>query len=290
MFGECHCHISLNGIDYSRALQCHSSKVNDDVIRTHLEQYQKRDIHFIRDGGDGWGASMRARELAPEYEIDYRTPLFAVHKQGHYGGIVGRGFETLKEYAALVDEAACQGADFIKIMTTGIMSFDTYGSIIAGAALEANEVKEMVHIAHEEGFAVMSHTNGRDAVLIALEAGVDSIEHGNFIDASCIEALAQSRTAYIPTATVARNLYAAGIENQKVLHDIWNGSFDTIRHAYDAGVILALGSDAGAVGVLHGQGTLDEYACFKKSLSGAEDIDARLQAGEDFIKTTFCRH
>ena len=40
----------------------------------------------------------------------------------------------------------------------------------------------MVYIAHEEGLAVMSHTNGAKAVADAVEAGADSIEHGNYVD------------------------------------------------------------------------------------------------------------
>ena len=36
--------------------------------------------------------------LAPKYGIDYRTPVFAIHKNGHYGSIVGRGFDDLKEF------------------------------------------------------------------------------------------------------------------------------------------------------------------------------------------------
>ena len=63
----------------------------------------------------------------------------------------------------MVKEVKTQGGDFIKIMTTGIMDFDTDGGI-TGEALRAQEVKEMVHIAHEEGFAVMCHTNGTKAV------------------------------------------------------------------------------------------------------------------------------
>ncbi len=39
-----------------------------------------------------------AARLAPEYGIDYRTPVFAIHKNGHYGSIVGRGFDDLKEF------------------------------------------------------------------------------------------------------------------------------------------------------------------------------------------------
>ena len=41
---------------------------------------------------------MLAAKLAPEYGIDYRTPIFAIHKNGHYGSIVGRGFADIKEF------------------------------------------------------------------------------------------------------------------------------------------------------------------------------------------------
>ena len=48
----------------------------------------------------------------------------------------------------------------------------------------------MVHIAHEEGMAVMSHTNGIYGVQAAVEAGVDSVELGNYIDPETIRVLA----------------------------------------------------------------------------------------------------
>ena len=107
----------------------------------------------------------------------------------------------MKEYAALVNEARREGGDFIKIMTTGIMDFDTDGSI-TGTALPFEEVREMVHIAHEEGFCVMSHTNGARAVKEAAAAGADSIEHGNYVDEEAIEIMAELGTVWVPTITV----------------------------------------------------------------------------------------
>lgn len=292
MLGECHAHIALNGIDYAKAAALHKDSVNEAAICDVFEQYRSCGISFIRDGGDAWGVSARAKQIAPEFGIDYRTPLFAIHKSGHYGAIVGREFDTLKEYAALVEKAATQDADFIKVMTTGIMSFQEYGKIIAGKPLDMRELCEMVHIAHESGFAVMSHTNGRDAVLHALEAGVDSIEHGNFIDGACIQAFVDTKTAFLPTATVARNLslHPPHQADPSVLTRIEESSQTAIARAYNAGVILAIGSDAGAVGVLHGQGTKDEFTCFCESVGNHKALTKRLQDGEDFIKETFCRH
>ena len=103
-----------------------------------------------------WEWSKYAKTLAEEYGLDYRTPIFAIHKEGHYGGIVGRSFSNLREYHRRVLEAKERRADFIKIMTTGLLDLKIMERS-QGQPLDKNEVKEMVHIAHEEGFAVMSH-------------------------------------------------------------------------------------------------------------------------------------
>ena len=73
---------------------------------------------------------------------------------------MGRGFDDLKEFHQRVLEAKEAGADFIKIMTTGLLDFKNHGKV-TGEPLEAEEVKEMVHIAHEEGFAAVSYTHLR---------------------------------------------------------------------------------------------------------------------------------
>ncbi len=289
MFGECHAHIAMDGVNYARAMQLHENGPNLAHIRACFSAYHERGISFVRDGGDKCGVSAAAREIAPEFGIDYRSPLFAIHKKGNYGSIVGRSFTDMREYASLVDEAASLGADFIKIMTTGIMDFNEFGCI-THYTLEASEVREMVHIAHEYGLAVMSHTNGKRAVLDAVTADVDSIEHGNYIDEECISALAESQICFVPTATVARNLIGAGLFDDEVLARIADASLCAIASALEAGCLVAIGSDAGAVGVLHGQGTCDEYACFKDAATDKLLLDARLTEGESFIRKTFKRN
>ena len=286
MFGECHAHIAMDGVNYAQAMARHSGGPDEKHIRICFDAYRAHGVSFIRDGGDAYGVSRIAARIAPEYGIDYRTPIFAIHKAGHYGSIVGRSFSNMREYAALVDEAAVEGADFIKIMTTGIMDFNDFGRI-THEDLTAEEVREMVHIAHESGFAVMSHTNGKRAVMAAVEAGVDSIEHGNYIDRECIDALSETGICFVPTATVARNLMGHGLFDEIVLERIWEASREVIAQAVEAGCRVALGSDAGAVGVAHGQGVCDEYACFKAAVSDAAILDERLAEGETCIKEMF---
>lgn len=286
MFGECHAHIIMDGQNYKRAIALHEERINEEIIRIRLQEYRKRGIKFIRDGGDALGVSKKTRELAAEYEIDYRTPIFAIHKNGHYGAIVGKGFDNLKEYYNLIKEAKEQGADFIKIMTTGLLDFNNHGKV-TGVPLSKEEVKEMVHIAHEEGMAVMSHTNGVFGVQTAIEAGVNSVEHGNYIDEETIRMMASSDTVWVPTLVTVRNLKGCDRYEDAVLQPIIERAEENLKLAYRYKAKVALGSDAGAYKVMHGQGIEDEYQAFQKILGLSEQVDTWLRAGEQKIRDTF---
>jgi len=172
---DCHIHMILDGIYYRAAIDAQKEAPDRALIRERLAAYRDTGILYLRDGGDNWGVGSCAAEMAVEYGIEYRTPAFPIHKKGRYGGFIGRGFDTLKEYAALVRDAKREKADFIKIMISGLMDFDHYG-VITSEALSRDEIREMIHIAHSEGFSVMAHANGAETIKNALECGVDSIE------------------------------------------------------------------------------------------------------------------
>ncbi len=288
MFGECHAHVFMDGVNYQEALRRQQNGVREDWIRNVFSQYQEREITYVREGGDHLGVSLRAREIAPEYGIEYRSPVFAIHKNGHYGKIVGYGFDTMREYAKLVERAASQGADFIKIMTTGIMDFTRNGHV-TGTALTFAEVKEMVHIAHEEGFAVMSHTNGDQAVQEAIESGVDSIEHGNFITEKTVKMLADSSSIWVPTAVTVFNMIGDGRYEDSVLERIWAVVKENLQAAWEYKAKVALGSDAGAYCVLHGQGLVDEYHLFQSVLGAGTELDQWLEQNEEKLRVRFRR-
>lgn len=288
MFGECHAHIIMDGVNYRHAIDLHRNGPDDNVIREHLKIYQDRGITFVRDGGDALGVSARAKELAPEYGIDYRTPVFAIHKEGHYGSIVGKSFSTMPEFYKRVLEAKEQSADFIKIMTTGLLDFNAHGAI-TGTPLDATEVKEMVHIAHEEGMAVMSHTNGTYGVQAAVEAGVDSLEHGNYMNEESLTMLSESHTVWVPTLVTVRNLLGDGRYADETLKPIIETAEENVRKAFRLGVKVAPGSDAGAYRVLHGQGIQDEMQAFVQILGNEEKAYQWLMEGEMEIRKKFCR-
>ncbi|MEG0377571.1 MAG: Xaa-Pro dipeptidase [Eubacterium sp.] len=286
MFGECHAHMLMDGVSYKAAVARHRTTPDEAFIRHVLHAYKQAGVTFIRDGGDHLGVSSLAAKIAPEYGIDYRTPAFAIYKNGHYGAVVGKGFDTLGEYATLVKEAKAQNADFIKIMTSGIMDFDKAGQLTS-PGLPALEVTEMVHIAHSEGLSVMVHVNGAANVKIALEASADSIEHGNFMDDECLSLLTETHIIWVPTVAITGNIIGSGRYNDTVLSALHQRQMQTIKKALTLGAAVALGSDAGAYCVPHPRGIFDEYHYIKKACPNNINPDPALTAAEHQIKTLF---
>ena len=288
MFGEGHAHLFMKGYDYRKAVEMHKGHIREDILRGYLEEYRKRGITFIRDGGDDLGVSSFVKNIAAEYGIDYRTPVFAIHKNGHYGSIVGKGFDTVKEYENLVREAKRQGADFIKLMVSGLVDFSKYG-VITSTPLSRDEMKELFQFAHEEGMAVMVHANGAETVRNAAECGADSIEHGRYVDKEAIEAMAEAHTIWVPTVVTVRNLIGCGRFPDEIVRKIYETDCRNIRFGKEKGVTLALGSDAGAYMVPHGKGLEDEYRTFQDIFGESEELNEYLERGEKELRERFLR-
>ena len=275
MLSDCHIHMVLDGVYWKDAIARHRAGVREDWVRRTLSAYRQRGITYLRDGGDRWGVCGLAARLAPEYGIRYRIPGAPIHKNGHYGGFIGRGFDTMADYRALVEDARHSGADFIKIMISGLMDFDRLG-VLTDVPLTPEEIREMIAIAHGEGFSVMAHANGDATVAAAVAAGVDSIEHGAYLGQETLHRLAESRTVWVPTLVTFGNLIGCGRFPDAVLKPLLEGAMENVRRAAALGALIAPGSDAGAFRVLHGQGTLDEYALLKAAIGdGCDEVLSR---------------
>lgn len=282
MLCDCHMHMVLDGADWKSAIGRHREGVDEGWVRSVLSRYQKLGFAYLRDGGDRWGAGKRARELAGEYGIVYRMPLSPLCKAGHYGGFIGTRWSTLGEYQALVENARWDGADFIKIMISGLMDFDRYGVLTEGG-LEAGEIRELIHIAHEEGFAVMAHANGARCVQAAAEAGVDSVEHGAYLDGEALAAMKENGTVWVPTLSTIGNLRGKGRFDEKAVEQILESAMENVAAFANMGGLLAPGTDAGAWAVPHG--SLTEYALLGQVLG--PDREKVLAAGIRAIRDRF---
>ena len=251
---DCHIHMVLDGVQWRDAIRRHSVKPDEAFCRKQLAVYQKLGYTYLRDGGDRWGAGKLARSLAPEYGITYRTPLAPLCMQGHYGSFIGKTYENLKEYAAMVRQTKADGGDFIKIMISGLMDFDRFG-VLTEEGLPSDIIGELVHIAHEEGMCVMAHANGARTVERAACAGVDSVEHGAYLDQDALCAMEEKGTVWVPTLSTVGNLRGKGRFNETAVQKILENALESVEQFVSMGGLLAPGTDAGAWAVPHGSDT-----------------------------------
>lgn len=256
---DLHMHMILDGVYYRAAIDAHKNGPDDRLIRARLSEYRRCGTRFLRDGGDALGVSLRAREIAWEYDIDYRTPAFPIHKQGHYGGFIGLGFDSFDDYRRLIDRAAGEKADFIKLMISGLIDF-SQDHRLTGLGPSAEEIGRMIDYAHEAGFSVMAHAHGDHAVNAALDAHVDSIEHGAFLSETTLRRLADSRTLWVPTLSTIGNLIGSGRYPDALLRPLLAEQQEKVKKVAQWGGLVGLGSDAGAFQVFHGSAMDTEAA------------------------------
>ena len=279
---DCHMHMILDGYEWKSAIARHSTRTDDAWIREQLKTYQSLGFTYLRDGGDRWGAGKRARDFAPQYGITYRTPLAPLCKRGHYGAFIGETYENFREYTDLVRQHRENGADFIKIMISGLMDFDRYGVLTEGG-YPASEIRELIHIAHEEGFSVMAHCNGAETAIAAAEAGLDSVDHGAYLNREALHAMAENHVVWVPTLSTIGNLRGKGRFDETAVRAILDSAMENVYLFAQMGGLVAPGTDAGAWAVPHG--SLTEFSLLQEILGSS--TESVLQRGTAAIMEKF---
>jgi imidazolonepropionase-like amidohydrolase len=154
----------------------------------------------------------------------------------------------VEECQKVVRQLAAAGVDVIKIMATG-------GVLDPGArGLEQHftdaEMKGIVDMAHSSGLKVAAHAHGTRGILGATLAGVDSIEHGTFLDQADANAMKAHGTYYVATLMAfsgIENLLGKGVMSPaseaktRITLGAWGKGLNL---AYRSGVKIALGTDS----------------------------------------------
>ncbi len=141
-----------------------------------------------------------------------------------------------------------EGADFIKIMASGgVMS---HGDKPTWPNYTVEEISAITDEAHALGLRVAAHAQSTEGIRRSLLAGVDTIEHGIYLDDACIELMLKRGVTLVPTLAIStwiateglqRGAGQEGVDKIKVVHDVHR---DAVRRAHEAGVKIALGTDS----------------------------------------------
>jgi hypothetical protein len=271
---DCHVHISLNGIDFKKSRE-DLMKDTRKHIKNVLLEYKNRNITVLRDGGDNLGISYIARDIAKEEGITLKTPLHAVYKKGYYGNFLGKGVKDIDEFKNLFKELKNKKIDHLKIIISGIVSFDEYKNV-GDIGFKYSELDYIVKLAKDNNLPVMAHVNSVKGIDMAIRCGVDTIEHGYFIIKEQLQAIKEKDIIWVPTLSPLGNVLDAKdkkfIKNINVIERTYNEHLNMVKEAYDLNVKMAIGSDSGCYGVFHGQGLLDEINHFCKSEIKRDDV------------------
>lgn len=153
------------------------------------------------------------------------------------------------ECMAKVRRAAQNGADVIKITATGgVLSQQ-------GRGLEAHftdaEMKSIADTAHSLGLKVMAHAHGARGIEAAARAGIDTIEHGTYLDEAAAQAMKANGTVLVPTLMafqgvterLGQGIYTPVVEDK--IREVAETARVFMGKAYRWGVPIAFGTDAG---------------------------------------------
>jgi len=141
------------------------------------------------------------------------------------------------------------GVDLIKIMPSGGVLDES--SSADNPQLTIDEVKAIVAAAHDYGFAVAAHAHGAEGIRRAVIGGVDSIEHGTFMDDADMKLMREHGTWYVPTIIAGKYVeekadtpgyYPPQIAAKA--RQVGPIIQQTAGRAYRAGVRIAFGTDA----------------------------------------------
>ncbi|MGB3382046.1 MAG: amidohydrolase family protein [Rhodanobacter sp.] len=141
------------------------------------------------------------------------------------------------------------GADLIKIMPSGGVLDESSSSENPQMTLE--EIQAVVAAAHDYGFTVAAHAHGAEAIRRAVLGGVDSIEHGTFMDAEDMKLMKAHGTWYVPTIIAGQYVMEKAREGwyppqvARKAEEVGPVIMATAGKAYKAGVKIAFGTDSG---------------------------------------------
>ncbi len=165
---------------------------------------------------------------------------------------VARLCDGAEGYRLAVREEIKHGAQMVKLYLTG-----GHGVMSPKEQIEMtrDELQAAVDTAHSRGARIRAHIANKEAILMAIDAGIDIIDHGDGMDAECIEAILANDVYVVPgiyfPELILSNLEKAGQDDPGMRSDLVQ-SYTALREAVSAGVKLCLGDDYGAIGCYHG--------------------------------------
>jgi len=251
---NCHTHICLDGSgDPTNAWIQRPLAKNVLIAAQHAERTLRAGVTAVRDLGGMAYVDIALRDAINEGLI--AGPRMKVSGRlicmtgGHGWETDGREADGPDECRKAAREQIKAGADVIKVMATG--GIMTFGVEPGSQQFSYEEMRAAVEEAEKAGKLTATHAQGTRGIKDAVRAGIDSVEHGFFLDDEAIDMMLQRGTYFVPTLAALYYLIDAGtafgvpqfmVDKAKRAYDAQLASFEK---AHKAGVRIAAGNDGG---------------------------------------------
>ena len=264
---DTHVHLAMSGTEDQnirrRQLNTNFSEVKE-TISGHLRDDLAYGIVAVRDGGDKSGHALKYKhENVGKTPIRLQVAGQALHREGRYGGLLGRALPSSDSLADAIT-ADERKIDHIKVFNSGINSLKQFG-LETPPQFQLNELVMAVRAAARRNLPVMVHANGSLPVEIALDSGCHSVEHGFFMGRRNMGKMAERGATWVPTACTMKAYsehLSHGSPESEISHKTLDHQLEQIVEAHRFKAPMALGTDAGSLGVHHGKGALEELKLF----------------------------
>ncbi len=205
---------------------------------------------------------------------------------GGHGNRTGRIADGIDEVVRAVREQIHAGSDLIKIMATGGVM--TPGVNPEDAHYTAEEMAAGIAEGRRFHRRSASHAQGRDGILNAVRGGITSIEHGIFMDETCVREMLAQGTYLVPTVAALRNILdntRNGIPAYVVdkAERISENHRRSLQMYYRAGGNIAMGTDAGTPFNRHGANAMELEFMTDLGVSPADALRFGTSAGADLM-------
>lgn len=266
---DAHVHLFLDGAPTDAAVRsAHLKRSVDELTesaRTSARQNLACGVTLVRDAGDRHGINNRVREEALDAAAGLarvRSGGLGVKRAKRYGAFMATDVDDAQSIRSSVTRLAAAN-DEIKLILSGIIDFDA-GAVTDEPQFDAEAAALVVQTAHACGRKVFAHCSGVKGLEVAVAAGVDAIEHGFFMTAPVLARMRDQGLAWTPTFCPVHFQWAhpeaVGWSANTVgnLRRILDQHAEHARLAGEIGVTVLAGTDAGSMGVVHGQALAEE--------------------------------
>ncbi len=210
-----------------------------------LGSYRFADLSLMRGIDKGWvkGPDMIAcgHAICPTGgHCDYHGFTHATQLQSPELGLA----DGISQILRAVRYQIRMGARVIKVTVSGGATSST--SINHGSNYSSEELSALVDEAHRHGLKVAAHAHDSAAIIEAVQAGVDSIEHGFLIDQDAIDFIKTKKVWLVPTLSAAAYIGRAGLPDslrEKTAQMVTDVT-QRLHQAWQAGIPMAFGTDA----------------------------------------------